>query len=232
VITVSDSIADLYEKKYKIRPVVVRNVSPISDSIKPVSKEELGIPIEHFVIILQGGGIHMDKGGEEAIDSLLITENVSLIIAGSGDILHELKERVTRLGLSTRVKFTGMMPWNELMRITKAADAGLSLEKDTNINYRYSLPNKLFDYISAGIPVITGNLPEIRSITESFGFAISIPEITAQEISKAIIQLRDDRELHKSLKNNSIKASGTINWNTESAKVNELYSQFFSHEQN
>jgi glycosyltransferase involved in cell wall biosynthesis len=111
------------------------------------------------------------------------------------------------------------------MRLTKSADAGVCLEKNTNINYRFSLPNKLFDYISAGIPVITGNLPEISKIVRPFNCGISVPDISPEEISNAIIRLRDNHELLSTLKQNSVLASDILNWEKEKEKVITLYSK-------
>jgi glycosyltransferase involved in cell wall biosynthesis len=223
VITVSDSIADLYRMEYGAAPYVIRNLSPSSEALIPLSKEEMGIQPGHLLLILQGGGINIGKGGEELIDAVSLTENVSLIVAGSGDVVPLLKEKVINLGLSERIKFFRKMPWAELMRLTKSADAGLSLERDTNINYRYSLPNKLFDYISAGLPVITGKLPEIRKIVEVYDCGLIIPEISPVEISRAIIKLRDNTELRKRLKQNSAKAFAELNWKNEQEKVVSLY---------
>lgn len=223
VITVSDSIADLYDTCYGVKPVVVRNVSPSSESLLPLTREEIGIETRHLLLIIQGGGINIDKGGDELIDAVSLMQHVSLIFAGSGDVVPLLKKKVLHLGLNGRIKFFPAMKWSELMRLTKSADAGLSLEKDTNINYRYSLPNKLFDYISAGIPVITGNLPEIRKIVESYDCGLIIPEITPAEISRAIIELRDNPELKKRLKQNSAKAFAELNWKNEQEKVISLY---------
>jgi glycosyltransferase involved in cell wall biosynthesis len=223
VITVSDSIAELYNKEYGVHPLVIRNLSPLSVDIMPLTRAELGIPNSHFILIIQGGGINIDKGGEELIDAVRMTENVSLIIAGSGDALTDLKFRAGKFNLGDRIRFFPKMPWKELMRLTKSADAGLSLEKDTNLNYRYSLPNKLFDYISAGIPVIAGDLPEIRKIIELYQCGLIIPEINPEEICKAIEMLRNDRVLLNKLRQNSVNASESLNWDIESAKAKNLY---------
>jgi len=223
IITVSDSIAKLYQDEYGLLPVVIRNLSPSSQRISASGRRELGIKDDNLMLILQGGGINIDKGAEELIEAVRLTENVSLMIAGSGDVLPELKSMVYENDLSDKIRFFPALPWDDLMKITKSADAGLCLEKDTNINYRFSLPNKLFDYISAGIPVITGSLPEITKIVESYNCGIRIPEITPDEISKAIIKLRDNPELLSKLKQNSVSASETLNWKNEQEKVISLY---------
>jgi glycosyltransferase involved in cell wall biosynthesis len=228
VMTVSDSVADQYQKEYGVRPAVVRNCSVSSSSLLPFSRQELGIPEDHFLLVFQGGGINIDKGGEELIDAIRILDKVSLLIVGSGDVLPDMKRKTEELGLSERIRFFPTMPWEEMIRYTKSADAGLSLEKDTNLNYRFSLPNKLFDYISAGIPVITGDLPEIKKIIEDNDCGIIIPSITPQAIRNAIIRLKDDRFLLNKLRKNAVIASGSLNWEKESGKVFEFYKRILS----
>ena len=223
VMTVSDSIAAQYEHEYGIKPVTVRNYSRKTDKILPYSKEELGIVKDHLLLILQGTGINIDRGGEELIEAINMTENVSLLIVGTGDLVPSLKEMVRKLDLSERVKFISTVPWEEMMRYTKAADAGLSLDKESNINYRFSLPNKIFDYISAGIPVIAGSLPEVSRVIAENKCGIIIAKVTPEEISKALKELKDNPELLKRLKGKAVIASESINWNCESAKVIELY---------
>ncbi len=223
VMTVSDSISMQYESQYGIRPVTIRNCARSSAEIKGYPKKELGISDDHLLLILQGGGINIDRGGEELIEAINRIEKVSLMIAGSGDVLPVLKEKVKSLSLSDRVRFIPKQTLNELIKYTKSADVGLSLDKDTNLNYRFSLPNKLFDYISAGIPVITSDLPEVKKIVEESGCGIIIQDVTPEELSQAIIKLRDDRVLLNKLKQNAVIASGTLNWDLESKKVVDFY---------
>jgi len=228
VMTVSDSVAEQYQKEYGVRPVVVRNCAVQSTSIPPMSRQELGIPDDHFLLVFQGGGINIDKGGEELIDAIQMMKEVSLLILGSGDVLTALKRKTEELGLSERIRFFPKMPWKEMIRYTKSADAGLSLEKDTNLNYRFSLPNKLFDYISAGIPVIAGNLPEIKKIIDDNDCGIIIHSITPGEIRKAVIRLKDDGDFLNKLKKNAVTASGSLNWEKESGKVISFYKSILS----
>lgn len=227
VMTVSDSIAMQYEGEYGVRPITVRNCSRKTGHIIPFTREEFGASLDHLLLILQGTGINIDRGGEELIEAISATENVSLLIVGSGDLLPALKEKALKLNLSQRVKFIPKLPWEEMIRYTKAADVGLSLDKDTNLNYRFSLPNKLFDYIAAGIPVIAGNLPEVSQIVKEYKCGIIIPEVTPHEISKAISELKNNPDLMTELKLNAVIASESVNWENESAKVIEFYSFIF-----
>jgi len=228
VMTVSDTLAAQYEKEYGISPAVIRNYSKQSKSITGYSRQELEINEQHRLLIFQGSGINIDKGGEELIEAMSMTEQVSLIIVGSGDVLHVMKQMVNDLKISDRVRFVPEIPWKELIRYTKSADVGMSLEKDTNLNYRFSIPNKLCDYISAGIPVIAGNLPEVSEIVRRNDCGIIIPEVTPRQIIKAIDTLRNDHDLYNQLKNNSVKASETLNWENESKKVVDFYKKILA----
>ncbi len=230
VLTVNDSIANLYETKYSIRPVVVRNCSPLSSGIKALSRNEIGVNENSFIVILQGTGINIDRGAEELIRAVSEMENVTLIIAGSGDVVPALKDMTVKLKAEDRIMFIPPLPWEELMRYTKLADAGMVLGKDTNINYRFSLPNKLFDYISAGIPVIASNLEEITNIVTKYCCGIVLPELTSEEISDTIKILSDNKQLLLLLKENSLKATEELNWEKESEKVKAFYSDLIKNE--
>jgi len=223
VMTVSDSIAIQYEKDYGLKPLTVRNCSVITELIVPFSRDELKIDPYHLLLIMQGTGINVDRGGEELIDAIAITDNVSLLVIGSGDKFQSLIDKTIKTGLSDRIRFISKLPWQELMRYTRSSDVGLSLDKNSNVNYNFSLPNKLFDYMSAGIPVISSDLPEISKILAEYKCGIVISEVTKDEISNAIKKLRDNHGLLSELKQNSVIASESINWETESLKVVELY---------
>jgi len=228
IMTISDSIADKYYEEYGIRPIIVRNCAESSKGIKIFTREEIGIGPEDLFLVLQGTGINVDRGGEELVDAINMTDGTVLMIIGSGDVLPILKAKVSDLNISHKVRFIPAIPWNEMMRYTKSADAGLSPDKDTNLNYRFSLPNKLFDYISAGIPVIAGNLKEVKKIIKENECGIIIPDISPIEISKAIIRLRDDRLLLNKLKQNAVKASEELSWEKESKQVMAFYKKLLN----
>ncbi len=224
VMTVSDSISEQYRNEYGVRPIVIRNCSRSSGHISPFTRAELGIPEGKLLLIYQGAGINVDRGGEELIGAIQKTENVFLLIVGSGDVLEDLKKMVSESSLSDRVKFIPKVGWDELLRYTKSADAGISVDKSNNPNYRFSLPNKLFDYISAGIPVIASDLQEIRKLVTEYKTGILIPKVDQEEISEAIIRLRDNPDILSELKRNSVVASGVINWDLEKVKLTDFYS--------
>lgn len=223
VMTVSDSIAIQYETEYGLRPEVVRNCSINSENITPFSRKELDINPDHLLLILQGTGINVDRGGLELIDAVSLADAVTLLIVGAGDHFELLREKVFIMGLAERIKLVSKCTWQTLMRYTRASDAGFSLDKNSNMNYNFSLPNKIFDYLSAGIPVIATDLPEISKIVNEYSCGILIPAPDPDEIRKAIIRLKDNRDLLLKLKHNAVIASETLNWENESKKVEELF---------
>jgi glycosyltransferase involved in cell wall biosynthesis len=225
VTVVSDPISLLYEKQYGVKPVLIRNAGKKADHILPFSREEINISADDLLVIIQGNGINIDKGAEELIEAVRRTPGVTLMIVGTGDVIPGLKLKVSEAGIEHSVKFFPPVSWETLMRYTKTADVGMCIEKDTNLNYRYSLPNKLFDYIAAGLAIIASDLPETGKLITNNGFGIVIESVTPECISKTLIELKSNPGRITELKRNAIITSSKINWETESKKVIEFYNK-------
>jgi glycosyltransferase involved in cell wall biosynthesis len=223
VITVSEPIALLYEKTYGLRPVVIRNLSKNTDDISPFQRSDLGVALNDILLVMQGTGINVDKGAEELIYAISQTEGISLLVIGRGDVLSGIKNKVVELKITEKVKFIPAVTWETLMKYTKTADIGMCLEKDTNLSYRYSLPNKLFDYIAAGIPVIASDLPETRKIINDNNCGIIIDMVTPSDIREALNEIKMNPHKLAEYKINSVIAARSLNWETESKKVEAFY---------
>jgi glycosyltransferase involved in cell wall biosynthesis len=148
-------------------------------------------------------------------------DGVTLLILGSGDVVATLKQMVIERGLSGKVLFRDRMPYAEMMAHTRVADLGLTLDRDTNINYRYSLPNKLFDYIHAGIPVLASDLVEVDRIVKQYGIGDSIQELTPERLANKITEMLHS-EKYGEWKANCAKATAELNWETESKELAEM----------
>lgn len=217
-LTVNASIAELYREKYGVNMKVLRNIPRLVDLDTSVLRTDLGLPTDKKLIILQGSGINMHRGAEEAVEAMSFVDQAVLLILGSGDVVPTLKARVSELGISDKVLFKDRMPYVQMMAHTRLADLGLSLDKDTNINYRFSLPNKLFDYIHAGIPVLASDLVEVRSIVEEFQVGEIVtsyqPEALATQIRNMLNSPRADE-----WKRNAMKAREVLNYESESKEL-------------
>jgi glycosyltransferase involved in cell wall biosynthesis len=167
-ITVNSSIAAIFEKKYSVKFNVVRNISEFDKNFIPKKREELGLPTDKEIIILQGAGLNVDRGAEELVAAMANVDALLLIIGG-GDVWEKLKVQVQENGLGNKVWLISKIPRSELMHYTYNADLGISIDKPRNANYFNSLPNKIFDYIHAGVPVLVSRLPELERIVKDFG---------------------------------------------------------------
>ena len=209
VITVNDKIASLYSAKYMVPVSVVRNVPRIMNANESVSVESL--KKDQKTIIYQGS-LNIGRGLELMIDTMPFLKSYALIIVGDGDISKQLKARVKQLHLQHQVFFLGRILPKELIGITKQADLGISLEEDLGLNYRYCLPNKIFDYIQAGIPVLVSDLPLLKNLVECFkiGEYLSIrePKSLAMQI-ESVVENKIDYE------KGITRASQEYNWNKE-----------------
>lgn len=223
IYTVNQSIASIYTKRYNVPVKVVRNISP--KWIVPVikTKEELKLPLDKHIIILQGAGINIDRGAEEAVEAMKDVENAVLIFVGDGDVIPQLKTKVIDEELHTKVKFYGKKPYQELMQYTFHADIGLTLDKDTNPNYKYSLPNKVFDYIHTNTAVVASNILEVSNIVKQHKVGLIVKEVSPGAISATINSLiKDERQLNQ-LKLNCSIAAEKENWEKELEVLSDIY---------
>ena len=223
VYTVNESIASIYSKKYNKNVRVVRNVSKLWKPQTILSKRELNLPEDRHIIILQGSGINVDRGAEEAVMAMKAVENALFVIVGSGDVIPDLKIMVTENHLENKVRFVGRVPYDTMMNYTYHADLGLSLDKDTNSNYKYSLPNKIFDYIHTTTPVISSDLIELKRVIHKHNVGRIIPEHSANGVAETINLILKDPILLAELKENCKKAALIENWEEESKVLEEVY---------
>ena len=187
-------------------------------------RNELVLPLNKKIFILQGSGINIERGAEEAVEAMQSVDNSILLIAGSGDVISQLKSMVGQLQLEEKVIFKNKMPAGELRKYTFAADVGLSIDKDTNLNYRYSLPNKLFDYIHAGIPVVASNLVEVSAIVNKYNVGLITAAEDARSIASCMNLMINDKQQYENYKANTLIASKELNWQNEQQTLLAIFS--------
>jgi glycosyltransferase involved in cell wall biosynthesis len=223
VITVNDSIAREYRHRYGNPITVVRNI-PMHRELGPLpSRGELGLPADRFLLILQGSGINVQRGAEEAVLAMRELPDCLLLLVGGGDAWPVLERMVLEHGLQDRVHLLPRMPYERMMQYTRNADLGLSLDKDTNLNYRYSLPNKLFDYFRAHIPALVTDLPEVAGIVRRFDAGVVVPAPDPARIAAEVRALQAEPERRKSLRQNAIFAAASLDGEREKAVLSALF---------
>lgn len=223
IYTVNDSIAQLYQGKYGKKLAVVRNISPLWNETDLKTKVELGLPEDKTIIIIQGAGINIDRGAEEAVEAMKQIDNACLIIVGDGDVVAQLKLMVDELNLSEKVLFFGKQPYARMMNYTFHASIGLTLDKDSNLNYKYSLPNKLFDYIHTNTAVVCTDLVEITRVVKSYEVGIILDEFTVDNLASALNKLISNPLVLNQYISNCERAKLELNWQKETEVLASIY---------
>jgi glycosyltransferase involved in cell wall biosynthesis len=219
MITVNQSIATMYRGEYGIDVTVIRNV-PLKGITEEtsLSRADFNIPEDKSVFLFQGAGINVDRGAEEAVEAISLVPEAVLLFIGGGDVLQNVKSLVERKKLEDRVFFIPKQPMSKLRSFTRLADFGLSLDKATNINYRFSLPNKLFDYLHAGLPVLVTALPEVERIVTEYNVGMVIPDPDPATLAEAMRQMIT-HPLLRTWQDNTVIAAGELSWENEKQKL-------------
>lgn len=220
--TVNESIASIFEKKYAVKVAVVRNVPQLRESMAPLSKSEMGLADHVFVFILQGNYIDPDRGGIEAVEAMAMLEDAHLFVIGGGRDFLKIKERAQLM--PSKVTVLDKMPYTQLMRYTAGADCGLSLDKPLHLNYTLSLPNKVFDYIHAEIPVVVSPLPELVKLVSKYEVGLVAEAVTPQALAVAMRQMMQSARTAE-WRENCRKAKSELNWQVESNAIRALVVQ-------
>lgn len=224
VITVNKSIKEAYETKYGIPITVVRNVpyTLVEDPgiIKPA------VPVTKKILVMQGIGLNENRGAEEAVLMMQYLPNeFMLYFIGSGTILSRLKMMVAELKLGSRITFIDVLPYKQMMEYTKQCFLGLIFEKiEISDEHLFALPNKFFDYIHAGIPVLSSEAVEIKAIIEKYQIGDIIQNFDPESMAGKIMDISKNTEMYTFWKRNTTFAASELNWEKEK----ELIIQFMT----
>ncbi len=219
--SVSEPIARAYSEKYGIKVELIRNF-PLRK--QDMSRSEFPFNPEGKKVIIYQGAVNVGRGLELLIDAVEGMEDVMLLIAGDGDIRVQLEKDTESRGLGKKVVFMGKIPFEKLHSLTCRADAGVSIEEDRGLNYRYAMPNKLFDYIQAGIPVLVSDLPEMKKIVESYNIGLILTDRDPASVRIALQSLLFEETLRSALKTGLSKAAEELCWEKEEERVRRVYS--------
>lgn len=232
VITVSDAIADEYVKLYDIgKPALVLNTTPYKKiEKKNIFRETLDIK-ENQTIFLYQGGLSKGRGIEillEAFKTLNTKHqsqntNAVIIFMGYGSLENLIKERSKEY---KNIYFHQAVSPDVLLDYTSSADFGISTIEDTCLSYRYCLPNKMFEYLMAEIPVIVSNLYEMKRLVESNKIGTVAKENTPDGLKEAI---REAVNLDKEdLQTNIKKLKSVYNWEEQEKVLLNIYKDLYA----
>lgn len=216
--TVSESIADEFHKRYTVNYQTIRNL--------PVLKTlDVSEPGEKF--ILYQGAVNEARGFEFLIPAMQWV-NCRLVICGDGNFMAQLKKIIADYKLENKIELKGMLPPDEIRKISQQATIGIALAEKEGLNQYLALPNKFFDYVHAGLPQVTMNYPEYIKINTRFEVSVLINDLSPDKIAEAINNLLADDLLYRKLKSNCLKARQELNWQHEEKKLLAFYQSVFA----
>lgn len=210
--TVSDSIAGELGARYGVTFHCIRNL--------PEYREGEAAPRTPHYIIYQGA-LNAGRGLEELL-AVMGQTGLQLWLAGEGDLSLPLRELAARQAPG-QVRFLGRLAPESLPEVTEGALFGVNLLRPAGMSYRYSLSNKFFDYIMAGIPQLCTGFDEYRRINDQYEVALLLDDLEPGTLLGAIDRLQSDGELRRRLVENCRKARKELNWQRESKKLIALY---------
>jgi glycosyltransferase involved in cell wall biosynthesis len=227
MITVNESIAAIFKSTYSIPVNVVRNVPHRQEQLNALSREELNLKPTQKMLIIQGSGLNVQRGIEEAILAMELIDDAVLFLVGDGDVIPSVKKIVATKNLQEKVRFVGRLPYEQLLQYTAAADLGLALDKPLSLNYALALPNKVFDYIQAQTPIVTSPLVEIQKLIDRYDCGEVIQEVSPEALAQKINALCSNPERLAILKENCKKAAAVEHWDGDKKVLAEVVGRVF-----
>ena len=216
--TVSQSIADEFNRRYGVAYEVIRNITRLRDFDTSLSSEKF---------LLYQGAVNEARAFEYLIPAMK-NINCKLIICGDGNFMNQLKQLIKENGVEDKVELKGMLSPDDLWTISQKAAIGMGVAENTGINQYLALPNKFFDYIHAGLPQIAMKFPEYVKINQQFQVAVLVDDLDPERIADTVNNLLHNDVLYRGLRENCLKARQVLNWQQEEKKLLDFYESVFN----
>ncbi len=216
--TVSSPIVEEFKKMYDVNYEVVRNVPLLNEIERKPSAEKF---------ILYQGSVNEGRSFETLIPAMK-NVNAKLIICGDGNFMEKAKDLVKENNLEQKIIFKGMIAPDELKKYTQGAYIGVTLFENTGMSNYYSLGNRFFDYIQAGLPQVCVNYPAYKEINDEYQIGLLIDDLTPETIANALNNLLAYDVLYEELQRNCMKAREIFNWQKEEQKLVHFYNRLFN----
>jgi glycosyltransferase involved in cell wall biosynthesis len=215
--TVNTYIRDILKKDYNVTYDIVRNMPALDAGLK------ISIP-ENF--ILYQGAVNHGRSFETLIPAFQWI-NVPLFIYGKGNFENEVEQLIKDYKLQDKVFLKGPIEPDSLREITTKALLGVTIFENKGLSNYYSLANRFFDYMHAGIPQVCVDYPAYQEINEQYKVAVLIKDISSQHLANTINSILIDKKLQTELRQNCVMARKVFNWQTEEKTLINFYQFIF-----
>ncbi len=230
LLTVCNSLADYYHTKYGVKMTVVRNISEkrIDERGKTTDAKcvaKLSTSNFQLSTLLYQGAVNVGRGVDWAIDALEWLPECRLVVAGGGDLLEEMKTYAASKPWANRIRFLGQVSPSELTSLTCTADVGLVMLEEMGLNYHFALPNRIGDFVAAGVPMVVSDMPEMTAVVKRYGVGEVIDKLhgadgraKAKALAEAV-----ERVLAREWSDADFAAArADMDWNNEKQKLLEV----------
>ena len=220
VMTTGEMDSVFLEKFYNLRnTIVIRNIPlfQIPAGIHDFRKM-FGIAEDKFILLYQGVLLN-GRGVPLIMRAMVKLPQTVLVLLGDGEKKAAYQKLAVELGITERIIFAGSIEQEELIKYTAAADSGLSLIENISISYYHALPNKLFEYIMAGLPVLASNLHQMKKIIDEFGVGEAIDIEDEENIVRTLQKWIESPELLQYYRINCAIAAKELNWQKEYERI-------------
>lgn len=228
VLTVCESIADELAQRHGVtRPTVLLNVpdaDPSSWAPTGALYERAGVPSGEPIVLYQGGLVPY-RGLKELVLAAADLRRGTVVLMGSGRLQDELEAEIATRALEDRVRIVPPVPLVDLPRYTADAAVGVIPYQGVGLNNRFSTPNKLFEYIAAGVPVIASDLPELSRFVRGLEVGVICDCATPSAVAGCINDLLDDEPRLRAMKRHAYIAREQFTWGVESQILLDLYAR-------
>lgn len=215
MVCVSHAAADYFAKIYNIdKPMVVTNCSLKSEQFISRIKNDGFEALNH-------GQFYAGRGYDIMVESIPYFKDypeIVLAIRGYGYLEKQLRNRVAEIG-DENFKFYSPVHVKDLISSASLSHVGVAITEAICLNFKLSVSNKIFEYASAGLPVIMSDIPEHRYLNGKYNFGIVLKEDTPKAFAEALIKLYTDKELYNEYSQNAIRLSREVNWENEFKKL-------------
>lgn len=221
IFVVSENIADWYIKEYGIsRPVVVKNAPRLFEQKRTnYFRENLGIK-DDSVIVLYQGGLSKGRGVDLLLNAFKSREDdkVVIVFMGYGELEESIK---TASKEKNNIFFHSAVAPEIVLDYTSSADFGIHMIQNTCLNHYYCMPNKLFEYAMAGLPVIVSNMKEMRELVEKYNMGIVVEDDKVGSMNNAIDKILES-DIEK-MKKNARRCAEENSWEKQEIKMINEY---------
>ena len=227
VITINPSIAKELENRYGIKEVkIIYNAEKCTHTpkVNRLFHQLFNLDSSKKILLFQGS-LFYGRNIELAVIAMSHLRNtlVDLVILGDGALRHKLERLAKSAGVKQRIHFHDAVPQQQLLAYTQSADAGLIPYQAVCLNNYYCTPNKLFEFIAAGIPILASHLPEIEKIVVDHDIGHVGDMSTAKQFANLIDEFFSHEDRLHQWRENVLSARKIVCWQTEEKKLLPLF---------